>query len=208
VGQEPSSLVSLVDTDAVVHIDAPHFHAVGRIVEVHRRHLLAAVVGPVPPPSRVRIRINLQDALLIATARLHSPIEIESPVVRLDEFAGLSKAQRRGSERLPEPVRVVVKADGANGTDRVLPAVNLSGRGLLLGWPDRPKVSLGEVLTLALSLDEAIAQVTGTVVRVDDYHTAIRFPELPETVAAAIADYIARRRLSRNLIDDPFANVE
>lgn len=208
MGRQEPNLFSQLRRGMILELESPSGSAFARIENAERNALVATLESPFPHAGRAKVRIPLGEALISATVRVTFP-DVNTPnAVLLDHFAAVSTMERRSSVRLHEPVRTCVKPDSNESGYRILPALNISARGVLIGWPESPDVVLGEHVEIVVTLDNVTLPLRGEVVRVDGERTAIRFEELPERAHDAIVSYVFRREHERKLVDDPYLDVE
>jgi len=192
----------------LLELESPLGTAIARIEDVAREQIVARLESPLAGSGRARVRTPLDGTLLSATVRVSCPDLADPLLVVIDRFTTIERIERRLAIRLREPVRTSVRLESSEGAYRILPALNISARGVLLGWPAAPDIALGERLEIVLALDDVTLHLSGDVVRVDGEVTAIRFDEIPDPARDASVAYIFRREIQRKLVDDPFLDVE
>lgn len=146
----------------------------------------------------VTIRMPMPGALVRASARVTDVIPGPLPTVTLERFEHVEKCERRRYPRLYEPVAVRLKSVSRDLSDRTLAATNISGRGILLGWPGVPEVVLGERLQMTICLETGVCiPVAGEVVRIERYRSAVRFTDAAQEDLDALVGYVFRRDAER-----------
>jgi hypothetical protein len=188
----------------VVELLAPGASALASIVSAELGRLIVSPEDTPPPAGRVLLRFPMEGLMVQASARLTELPGREDAAVLLDSFANVQRLERRATHRLDEPVRVRVQAGEEHSEARVLPAVNISERGLLLGWPEQPGVVLGEQVKMGIALGRESIEATGEVVRTDDCHSAIKFVEITLDARDHITSYVFRRERERRLRETPY----
>lgn len=208
MARQSPNLFSQLHRGMILELESPLATAIARIEESARDHVVARLESQFTQSGRARVRIPLAEALVCATVRVSFPDIADRALVSLDRFSGLHTVERRSSVRLDEPVRTCVKADASESGYRILPALNVSARGVLIGWPGEPDLALGEHVEVVLTLDSVALPLRGEVVRVNGEQTAIKFEGVTDGCRDAIVAYIFRRDRRRKMVDDPFLDVE
>lgn len=157
-------------------------------------HITARAESALPTAARVLVRAPVKSALFTASAHI-VPSPHAAETVILETFANIQCTERRDCARLHEPVPTHVHRDDRAGAYHRIAAVNLGAGGLLLGWPERPEVALGERLRLEIVLDDRPVSAVGQVVRLDGCRSAVHFVEISSADQERISAYIFRREV-------------
>lgn len=208
MASETKGLFKQLRSGMVFEAAGPSGTGFGEILEALPTRIDARISPNGPIAGRVLVRVPLEAALLTFSARVSLRPQRDPGHVRLDAFSGASVVERRTADRLHEPVRVSITTSGETKPFRVLPALNVSARGLLLGWPGNPDAALGERLDLTITLGGCDFALGGDVVRVEGEQTAIRFESIPDSTRDAIIAHVFRRQIERKRVDDPFLDME
>lgn len=170
----------------------------GVILEKERHRLVVQPDQALPPLGDAVIRMATHKSLLRANARISVCSSRPTTTVVLDRFERPERCERRRHPRLHEPVTVTIQPRTPTEVERSVPAVNISGQGALLGWPDGPQAVLGELLDLTICLDpDWCVRAVAEVIRVNKHQTAVRFQQISPEDQDAIVGHIFRREAER-----------
>ena len=179
-----------------IQLVSPQHATFAEVIACEADRVVARTEGDALPSERVIVRAPVRSALFQASASLSLVPDTEHVLI-LDTFANMQCTERRSDVRLKEPLSAHVYTSHGTEDFRRIAAVNLGPRGLLLGWPEQPSVSLGERIRVEVLLDEHRVIAEGEVIRLNGCHAAVRFTDISPTDQDRIAAYVFRQEAAQ-----------